>query len=65
MSAHRSIICHIVVLPLFGLLAYSHYSPYTCQIQSVSVKQTNRCNWPKVSRHGTVQLWLQMLLEPF
>ena len=45
----------------FGILAYSHYSPYTCQIQCVSVKRTNRCNWLKVCRQGTVQLWLHIL----
>ena len=61
MSAYRIILCPIVVLPLFGMLAYSNYSPYTCQRQSVSVNLTNRCNWPKLCSHGTVQLWLHML----
>ena len=62
MSACRSILCPIVELPHFlhasVLKLFSLYMPKQC----VSVKWTNRCNWPEVCSHGTVQLWLHVLL---
>ena len=56
MSAYRSILCLIAVLPIFGMLEYLNYSPYTCQRQCVSVKWANRCNCPKVRSHRIFQL---------
>ena len=54
MSACRSILCPIVVLPLFWHASvfklFSLYMPKQC----ASVKWTNRCNWPKVCSHGTM-----------